>query len=73
MASIRTGWGRSDQRFVVAEDVFVIWIKVVVSDVDRIIFVFAKSIVKSGIQMVVLSINADNVPGMAVFDAFFRL
>lgn len=34
---------------------------------------FAKSIVKGGVQMVVLSVNPDNIPGVAVLDPFSGL
>ena len=57
----------------VTEDVFVIQIKIIVADTDRIILVSAKCIVKSGIQMIILSVDSDNVPGMAVFDTFFGI
>ena len=71
VASVRAGGGRSDQWFMVTKDVFVIQIKIIVADADRAVLVFAKSIVKGGVQMVVLSVNPDNIPGVAVFDPFF--
>lgn len=73
VVSIRAGRCRSDQWFMVTEDVFVIQIKIIVADADRTVLVFAKSIVKGGIQMVVLSVNPDNIPGVAVLDPFFRI
>ena len=73
VASVRAGGGRSDQWFMVTKDVFVIQIKIIVADADRAVLVFAKSIVKGGVQMVVLSVNPDNIPGVAVFDPFFRI
>ena len=73
VAAVRAGGSRSDQWLMVTEDVFVIQIKIIVADTDRIILVSAKCIVKSGIQMIILSVDSDNVPGMAVFDTFFGI
>ena len=56
VASVRAGGGRSNQWFMVTKDVFVIQIKIIVADADRAVLVFAKSIVKGGVQMVVLSL-----------------
>ena len=57
----------------VTEDVFVIQIKIIVTDTGWGVFVFAQSIIESGIQMIVLSVDPDDVPGMTVFDPFFRI
>ena len=73
VASVRAGGGRSDQWFMVTKDVFVIQIKIIVADTDRIILVSAKCIVKCGIQMIILPADAHDIPGVAVFDPFFRI
>ena len=73
VASIRAGRRRSDQRLMVTEDAFVIQIKIIIADADRTVFVFSESIVEGGIQMIILAVDPDNIPGMAVFDPLLRI
>ena len=73
VAAVRTGRRRCDQRFMIPENIFVIQIEIVIADADRSVLIFAQSIVEGGIQMIVLPVDADNVPGVAVFNAFFRI
>ena len=57
----------------IPEDVFVIQIKIIVADFLTCHTAFSKTVVERDIQMVINSINSDNIPGMPVFDAFFRV
>ena len=68
MIPIRTVWSRCDQRFVITKDIFVIQIEVVITDA-----IVAQGIVKGGIQVIIFSAQLYNIPGMAVFDPFFRV
>ena len=63
------GGDRTDHRLVVPEQALVVQIEVVVPD-DT---VPAEGVVKRGIQVDVLAIDFQNVPGVAVFDALFRI
>ena len=60
---------RCDQWFVIPENTFIVEVKVIITDVLYLI-IFAKSIIKCCIQMIVYTANSDNIPGMAVFDTF---
>ena len=60
-----------DQWFMVTEDLLVIQVEIVISDFG--IFIFTESVVKGSIQMVVSTVDPDDIPGMAVFDAFIRV
>ena len=61
-----------DQRFMVFKNMSIVQIKVIVADVCSFITV-SKCIVKCCIQMIVCTADSDNVPGMTVFDSFFRI
>ena len=63
-----TFWRRRDQWLMIPENIFVIQIEVVVTDA-----IVTQGIVKSCIQMVLLTIDFYDIPGMAVFDPFFRI
>ena len=54
VVSIRAGRGRSNQRLMVPEDIFVIQVEIIIADADGTIFAFAQSIVEGGIQVIVL-------------------
>ena len=57
----------------IPKNIFVIQIKVVIADFRTGHAAFSKTVVKGGIQMIKLAVNADNVPGMPVFDTLLRI
>ena len=57
----------------VPEDGFIVQIEIIVADFLPSHTAFSQTVVKRGIQMIIHAVDADNVPGMAVFDAFFRI
>jgi hypothetical protein len=64
-----TGGNRIDDRFMVPEQASVIQIKVVISDDS----VMAQRVIKGGIQMEVLTVQFQNIPGVAILNAFFGI
>ena len=73
MVAVRAGRRRGDERFVVAEDRLVVEIEVIVADFLPCLAAFAETVVEGSVQMVVRFSDLDDVPGMAVFDALFRV
>ena len=73
MITIAACWCRCDQRFVIQEDGLIVQIEIIVTDFLPGHAAFSKAVIERGIQMIIGAINPDNVPGMAVFDAFFRI
>ena len=73
MVAVRAGRRRGDERFVVAEDRLVVEIEVIVADLLPCLAAFAETVVEGSVQMVVRFPDLDDVPGMAVFDALFRV
>ena len=61
-------WSRCDQRFVIPEDIFVIQIEVVVTDA-----IVTQGIVKGDIHVIIFATQFYDIPGVAVFDPFFRI
>lgn len=61
-------WSRCDQRFVIPEDIFVIQIEVVVTDA-----IVTQGIVKGDIHVIIFATQFYDIPGVAVFDPFFRV
>ena len=57
----------------VAEDRLVVEIEVIVADLLPCLAAFAETVVEGSVQMVVRFPDLDDVPGMAVFDALFRV
>lgn len=73
MVAVRAGGSRCDERFVVAEDRLVVEIEIIVADLLPCLAAFAETVVEGSVQMVVRFPDLDDVPGMAVFDALFRV
>ena len=61
-----------NQWLMIFENLFVIQIKVIITNIFDFI-TLAKCIIKCCIQMIVCTADPDNVPGMTVFDSFFRI
>ena len=57
----------------IPEDGFIIQIEIIVADLLSGLAAFAETVVERSIQMVVRFSDLDDVPGMAVFDALFRV
>ena len=73
MIAVRAGGSRCDKRFVIPEDGFIIQIEIIVADLLPGLEAFAETVVEGSVQMVVRFPDLDDVPGMAVFDALFRV
>ena len=57
----------------IPEDGFIIQIEIIVADLLPGLEAFAETVVEGSVQMVVRFPDLDDVPGMAVFDALFRV
>lgn len=76
MIVVRTAGCRGDQRLMIPEYRLISQIEVIVtvlSGFRRIALMFSQRIVKGGIQMVILSTDPHNIPGVTVFDPFLRI
>ena len=61
-----------NQWLMIFENLFVIQIKVIITDIFDFI-TLSKCIIKCCIQMIICTADPDNVPGMTVFNSFFRI
>ena len=61
-----------DQWLMIPEYTFVIKIEIIITNIFDFITV-SECIIKSRIQMIIHPADPDNVPGMTVFDTFFRI
>ena len=68
LGTVGTGGNREENRLMIPEYPPVIQIEIVI---PQEIF-SCKGTVKGGVQMIILSFQADDVPGMAIFDPFVR-
>ena len=73
MIAVGAGRSRGNQRFMVTEDGFIIEIKVVISDLRTGLEAFSEAVVEGCIEVIISFSNLYDIPGMAVFDAFFRI
>ena len=67
-----------DQWFMVSKDLLIIQVEIIIADfgiffVFLMRIIFTESIVKSGIQMVISTVDPDDIPCMAIFDALIRV
>ena len=62
----------NQKTFRIFENLFVIQIKVIITNIFDFV-TLAKCIIKCCIQMIICTADPDNVPGMTVFDTFFRI
>ena len=67
--AVGAGGHGKDHRLVIPEQGFVVQIEVVIADGTAL----AQRIVKGGVQMVVSAVQPNDIPGVAVLDALFRV
>ena len=78
MFMVCTVWCRGDQWFMVTENLLVIQIEIIIADfgiflIFLMCIIFTESVVEGSIQMVLSTVDLDDIPGMAVFDTFVRI
>ena len=69
LIALAAGGDRIDHRLVIPEQAVVVRVEVVIPD-DA---VMAQGVVKGGVQMDILAIQFQNIPGVAVLDTLFRV